>query len=216
MMGIFYSILEVAIQCSEEQAEKKAIEEVCDDDSDNEPWDSLAWDSYVKAQTDSPVESEVVDTLNTENTENAENTEEHKDEEEGESEESGELVKNVYAAVKAGRLRRAVSKLKEIPDYEDDRIQYFDSENFRHKYDNCFLKVMNAYIKKGDWDSAQNVGEIFYQKNLSAWWDSESYKKLINTAKEKNWKIRNCEIIKMQDLYEVNDAIREHNRGLHS
>ena len=96
------------------------------------------------------------------------------------------LSEQVVEMVNKGDLDGAKTSLNNVTVPEE--FQKEGTAYITEQYDAMYLSLINAYIKKGDLDAAEEVGSIFRSKinNDMSWQDASCYKTLKKVFKENN------------------------------
>ena len=96
------------------------------------------------------------------------------------------LSEQVVEMVNKGDLDGAKTSLNNVTIPEE--FQKEGTAYITEQYDAMYLSLINAYIKKGDLDAAEEVGNIFRSKinNDMSWQDASCYKTLKKVFKENN------------------------------
>ena len=96
------------------------------------------------------------------------------------------LSEQVVEMVNKGDLDGAKTSLNNVTVPEE--FQKEGTAYITEQYDAMYLSLINAYIKKGDLDAAEEVGNIFRSKinNDMSWQDASCYKTLKKVFKENN------------------------------
>lgn len=96
------------------------------------------------------------------------------------------LSEQVVEMVNKGDLDGAKTSLNNVTIPEE--FQKEGTAYITEQYDAMYLSLINAYIKKGDLDAAEEVGSIFRSKinNDMSWQDASCYKTLKKVFKENN------------------------------
>ena len=96
------------------------------------------------------------------------------------------LSEQVVEMVNKGDLDGAKTSLNNVTVPEE--FQKEGTDYITEQYDAMYLSLINAYIKKGDLDAAEEVGSIFRSKinNDMSWQDASCYKTLKKVFKENN------------------------------
>ena len=96
------------------------------------------------------------------------------------------LSEQVVEMVNKGDLDGAKTSLNNVTVPEE--FQKEGTAYITEQYDAMYLSLINAYIKKGDLDAAEEVGSIFRSKinNDMSWQDASFYKTLKKVFKENN------------------------------
>ena len=96
------------------------------------------------------------------------------------------LSEQVVEMVNKGNLDGAKTSLNNVTIPEE--FQKEGTAYITEQYDAMYLSLINAYIKKGDLDAAEEVGSIFRSKinNDMSWQDASCYKTLKKVFKENN------------------------------
>ena len=96
------------------------------------------------------------------------------------------LSEQVVEMVNKGDLDGAKTSLNNVTIPEE--FQKEGTAYITEQYDAMYLSLINAYIKKGDLDAAEEVGSIFRSKinNDMSWEDASCYKTLKKVFKENN------------------------------
>lgn len=94
------------------------------------------------------------------------------------------LSEQVVEMVNKGDLDGAKTSLNNVTIPEE--FQKEGTSYVTEQYDAMYLSLINAYIKKGDLDAAEEVGSIFRSKNNNdmSWQDASCYKTLKKVFKE--------------------------------
>lgn len=94
------------------------------------------------------------------------------------------LSEQVVEMVNKGDLDGAKTSLNNVTIPEE--FQKEGTSYVTEQYDTMYLSLINAYIKKGDLDAAEEVGSIFRSKinNDMSWQDASCYKTLKKVFKE--------------------------------
>ena len=96
------------------------------------------------------------------------------------------LSEQVVEMINKGDLDGAKTSLNNVTIPEE--FQKEGTAYITEQYDAMYLSLINAYIKKGDLDAAEEVGNIFRSKinNDMSWQDASCYKTLKKVFKENN------------------------------
>ena len=96
------------------------------------------------------------------------------------------LSEQVVEMVNKGDLDGAKTSLNNVTVPEE--FQKEGTAYITEQYDAMYLSLINAYIKKGDLDAAEEMGSIFRSKinNDMSWQDASCYKTLKKVFKENN------------------------------
>ena len=96
------------------------------------------------------------------------------------------LSEQVVEMVNKGDLDGAKTSLNNVTVPEE--FQKEGTDYITEQYDAMYLSLINAYIKKGDLDAAEEVGSIFRSKinNDMSWQNASCYKTLKKVFKENN------------------------------
>lgn len=115
------------------------------------------------------------------------------------------LSEQVVEMVNKGDLDGAKTSLNNVTIPEE--FQKEGTSYVTEQYDAMYLSLINAYIKKGDLDAAEEVGSIFRSKinNDMSWQDASCYKTLKKVFKENK---RDFSALKSE--YDYRDLVLKH------